>query len=848
MKNVFFYLFLGYMMSFHSSYSQIPDDVFIDSVAITQYLNDGTAYYRQGVECYSEAIVHFEKAIKITDKIGVSDSVASGKAYQILGYLYEVHQQDIPKAVRIYEASVELLEPIDIEMVGSTYFNLANHYLNEGRFEKALVYYDKSLQIYLRRPSKSDSDNAYIAWHYLRIGDVYRTKFGAKKDFVRMDTALCFYDKSLQYIPDDGTISELKARLYLDKGNGELADYYIRRAEKLMGKENIFLIKARIQAFNQKYTEALEIYKKALKQENQEQREQAKIHISIGDIYLQWNQIDKALLHYQKTLHLLIPSFAEENPTSNPNVSVLEEKDAWIMQALINKGNAFRKRGEPKDLKHALACYHLVFDAVELLMQNSEDKSEQIVRGYVHTVVENMLEIYAAKKDENSLVKAFEAMETNKAITLLKQNQNTNAVNIRSLQQIQYEILSNPQNNKALLQFFLGDSTLYTFLITPTSTQLKPIPFTSQLQKQILDLQKSIHQKDTLTADLQFDQYTRNAQSLYQKLLLKPFGSEAFQNIQHLYVVPDGLLYRIPFEALLTEAPTSAQSQNLSYQNLAYLLQSHDISYAYSATLLLESLQNYSQTSPTYKGNLLGFAPSFGKSYQLLSSQMPEEEIMRDCKGDNLSALPFSELEVGIISKIIGGQVFVETDANKTAFLEEAQHYRILHLSTHACMDKEDHESSRIYFADQPLLSKELYPLQLQADLAVLSACETGTGPIQQGEGVMSLARAFMYAGCPSVVTSLWGVSDEKTSELMSDFYTNLKGGQSKSTALRNAKLSFLQHQNNEEAHPFYWAAFIQIGNPKLIELQSNLWKTWVGGFSVLGFVALIIFSFLRRK
>ncbi|MGB1243623.1 MAG: CHAT domain-containing protein, partial [Chitinophagales bacterium] len=421
----------------------------------------------------------------------------------------------------------------------------------------------------------------------------------------------------------------------------------------------------------------------------------------------------------------------------------------------------------------------------------------------------------------------------------------------RSLKEIQQFLSkeSNSQNKKALLEYFVGDNNIYAFLITSNNIELKSIPFNSYLKEQIFDLRKSVFQIDTSCHDDQFNKYVYNSRKLYQKLFLKPFGLESFQNIQNLYIVPDGSLYQIPFEVFLTQEPDDDEIEEMRYRTLSYLLNKHTISYAYSATLLLESLKKRSKNIPTYKGNLLGFAPSFESSYQLTSSKMPKREGMRNCKGDSLKALPSSRLEVNTIFQIIGGQIFLQTDANKTAFLEEARHYQILHLSTHACMDEGDFESSRIYFADQALLSKELYPLQLNAELAVLSACETGTGPIQQGEGVMSLARAFLYAGCPSVISSLWSVNDEKTSELMSGFYTNLKEGQTKSSALQNAKISYIndKKRKNENAHPFYWAAFVQIGNPNSIVLEGNRWKFW-GMIDCFGFWDDFILLLLYQK
>ena len=113
---------------------------------------------------------------------------------------------------------------------------------------------------------------------------------------------------------------------------------------------------------------------------------------------------------------------------------------------------------------------------------------------------------------------------------------------------------------------------------------------------------------------------------------------------------------------------------------------------------------------------------------------------------------------------------------------------------------------------EQFLYNRDLYNLTLNAEMVVLSACETGIGELQKGEGIISLARGFSYAGAKSIITTLWSINDEKSKELMLSFYSNLKEGQTKDAALRQAKLDFI-HKYSHRAHPFFWAAFIPIGD-----------------------------------
>jgi CHAT domain-containing protein len=244
---------------------------------------------------------------------------------------------------------------------------------------------------------------------------------------------------------------------------------------------------------------------------------------------------------------------------------------------------------------------------------------------------------------------------------------------------------------------------------------------------------------------------------------------------------------------------------------LNYLLEEYEISYAYSSTLLVQKQQPTRLHEVLY--NYAGFAPSFDGTYS------PQ----RGCNQEELENLICSAKGVAVIDSVLDGKIFVKQGATKETFVNQSMHYRILHLATHACVEDNDPLFNKIYFANNEFLSThEICDLHVNADLAVLSACNTGGGLLKRGEGIMSLSRAFMQAGCPSIITSLWSVDDCATSALMTSFYKNIYKGENKAAALRNAKLSYLKEASNHESLPFYWAAFVNIGDTRAIELQSE--------------------------
>jgi len=169
-----------------------------------------------------------------------------------------------------------------------------------------------------------------------------------------------------------------------------------------------------------------------------------------------------------------------------------------------------------------------------------------------------------------------------------------------------------------------------------------------------------------------------------------------------------------------------------------------------------------------------------------------------------------------------------------------------MHFAMHAKIDNENPLYNRLLFEDGELTASEIYTSNAKANLVVLSACNTGFGKIEKGEGVMSMARAFHYSGIPSVLMSLWKVPDQETKTIMIDFYRYLKKGKSKSEALRMAKLSYLdKNDNGELAHPYYWSGFVINGNMDPLEInKTNFPIAWIV-FTIMG---ILILSYLFKR
>ncbi len=190
--------------------------------------------------------------------------------------------------------------------------------------------------------------------------------------------------------------------------------------------------------------------------------------------------------------------------------------------------------------------------------------------------------------------------------------------------------------------------------------------------------------------------------------------------------------------------------------------------------------------------------------------------------------LPYSKTEVEEIQKIIGGDLLINKDATLENFLKKAENYDIIHIATHTIVNENLPLSSEFLFnpssENYELFLSDIYALNLKAKLATLSACNTGRGKLEKGEGIMSFAHAFKFAGCSSIVMSLWAIDDISTAKIMKNFYAELKKGLPKDVALRNAKLKYIEAGNSKTAAPVFWAGAVPIGEmqPLKIEIRQN--------------------------
>lgn len=375
------------------------------------------------------------------------------------------------------------------------------------------------------------------------------------------------------------------------------------------------------------------------------------------------------------------------------------------------------------------------------------------------------------------------------------------------------EIQHKLKEDENLLSYHWQEKQLFLFLVNKQTVQLIQLTDTT-LSTRIEQYRKKLtHPSQEKDYTREFKEYINLAYHLYH-VLLEP--AVPYLQGNKLIIVPDKQLNYIPFEALLRD--TTYRFPLPDYGLLSYLIYRYNIRYAYSIHLFDFQQRN---TSPISRG-VFAFAPTY--------KQQGEEKTNNRTAvyRSQLSPLPGAMEEVKEVVNIIGGKAFKGIYATESQFKKHTRQGYILHLAMHTLVDDENPMYSKLAFTakndtinDGFLNAFEIYSLRFSTPLVVLSACNTGYGKMMQGEGIYSLTRGFIYGGCPSMLFTLWQISDKPSKSLMQFFYYHIKQGESIDIALRNAKIQYLKSANTSMAHPYYWAAYCMTGKNEPIQFMK---------------------------
>lgn len=394
---------------------------------------------------------------------------------------------------------------------------------------------------------------------------------------------------------------------------------------------------------------------------------------------------------------------------------------------------------------------------------------------------------------------------------------------------ISKEFIDIPNALQAVRYFFVEEQ-LYAFVFSKGSKKLYPLEFNPDL---ISKLSENWHEIKVICTF---------SHELYKQLWL-PFAQDLEE--ERVLVIPDGILFNLSFDMLLAEEAES-------YREFAEksLLAKHDIYYNFSLSL------NRQKPKTKIAANYIVFAPGFIDNMKEKYRAFVQDSSLVDKAYLSLLPQPFTLSLAENASKTLRGERYILDESTPDVFKQKAGNHKIIHIGTHAESNNLSPAFSRLIFAkssgeglvneDNSIYAYEIYNTDLRAELAILTACETGKPIYQPGEGMISLSHAFTYSGSESLLTSLWKI-DEKASNQITEFFLNhIKEGLPKDRALRLAKLQYLESAQGRTLSPQYWAGLILIGDPDPIDgLNPN--RSWL--LLILGLIlaSLLTFYYLKK-
>ena len=744
-------------------------------------------------------IFHAQKALDLLHAIEgkeEADFFAIANCYQNLGTAYDILQQ-LPKAVEQYQNAQNINQQYPqkrTERIADNWINMGVALIKIGKFERAERALQQALSI---NQTLNKPINLAINLH--NFGELYRHQKNWQK-------ALEFYEKGFQYLVLDYTSTDWQQnpspqkQIIIDKVR--LLRQLQRKAKALndWGKasQNPIYWQAAVQVVD---TAALLMDMLRLEYNFDGSKRfltnLIRPTLEVG--------VDAALSLHQKS--------QRQEDLAHAFAFVEKAKAAVLLDAVIESKAKVAANFSPKQLQREQQLKKAISALEHQLFERKEAP--------IDTLANWRNQILILTEQLGQLRDSFELLDPK--FTSIRHPEQLPIAEIKT------RIL---RDGEALINYFLTENKLIVFYLSKTEAlDAISLVLDFPLQHYIKNLQKGIAEKFTSNksySELEQQQldklYAQYAHLLYQKLLQAVV--EKHQLPEKLRIIPDGILGFVPFDALLS---TAVKEQN--FASYDFLAKKYNISYCYS-TALLKSMQE-SMNKAAYQ-QILAFAPNF--PIQGLSDQSITNNRAK------LSPLFFNAEEVEAILDMLPGQSFLAENATREQFEEWAHQYALLHLSTHARVNDQHPQYSYIAFTqtkdsldvEQLMFLDFLYHLSLKADMVVLSACETGIGEVDRGEGLISLARAFSYAGAKSLVTSLWKVNDQRTKELMVHFYEGLAQRHQKDMALWQAKKNFIQH-GGQIAHPYYWAGFVPIGNMESVDLKQN-WSIWylLGGVFIL--------------
>ncbi|WP_083476260.1 CHAT domain-containing protein [Lacinutrix mariniflava] len=541
--------------------------------------------------------------------------------------------------------------------------------------------------------------------------------------------------------------------------------------------------------------------------------------IGIFDLFAEIETDPKKAIEYYNLSFYVSDLLTENITTQEGKLIVLNEKRKRSEQSLnilyylqnnsddtkyIFEALQLSERYKASVLKETISKKNLLKehpnDSLLIIQQKLLNNQEQLINKLTRAPFSNFnedqkLELREQLTSINIELKDLRTIIDKKHVANPKTSLNVSKLNIKLI-----------EDQSTLVNYFYGKEAIYQIIVSDKTTAFNKILLNDVNTKVIKTFIKYFDSPSAINNNI--SKYTEDAHSLYTLLKLNEVKDK-----KNLIIIPDGFLNFIPFDALLT-----TKTESKVFEKMSFLVKSHNAVFNSNVSLYIKD------NTSKKEQRVLGVFPVFKDTSQELVYSIDEAENIK------------KEIETTLL---------MNKNATKSNFLSQAKNYSILHLSTHGTSG-DFFEPAQIAFTDQPISTNELYSINLNTELVVLSACETGVGEIKRGEGALSIARGFQYAGAKKVLYSLWQISDLSTSQIMTSFYMHLDNSKSISYANQQSKLDYLYNEDikNLKKSPYYWGAFTLYGSFDKVEDNNYLWL--IIGVSIA--IILLLLCLFKRK
>lgn len=752
--------------------------------------------------------------------------------YTALAYLYQI-KGDIENALKSYQKRINLT----IDLYGKNHMEVANAYLSysyfltsNNQFQEAEKNLKNAYQIISQIPSPSkqllsDYYKWEGYWHEKQVVATENISTFKKQKRQNLEEALEWYKKSLNALNfsfDETNESDLISENYVSLINciavlKLVADIYTEIDNLEKTEDN--------QVFSASLAKAIETYQiigTLIQRARKEiSNDESKMELTTLE-YATFSQIIQASYSaYIITKDYKYLELAFQNAERLKSSSLFEKISNQL--ALENSRVPDSLLQMEFKLNNTIAIFN-----EKIIEENSQPIPDSI------KLKEYNNEVFNATRQREELNRVIES-EYNDFYEL---KYSKSILTARSISEKLKE-------DQVIIEYYINENDslteLYTFVLGKHVTDFRKQRLPSKFHFWVENMFQFMSDSEfLLTKNYNAKEFCNASYNLYRYLIL-PFENE-LKN-KKITIIPDGKLSYIPFDALLTSLPDT--SKTIEFNKLNYSIWRYTFNYANSANLLVNSKYEWK------KGKIKtgAFAPAYTNG-----------EVI-EYAGQHISLIPLPgvQKEVEKIAKLINCELFTGNKASEENFRKHAEEFDILHLAMHAFVNDSMPALSSFAFTQTKsddllknglLNTADIYNLKLNANLTVLSSCNTGSGALKKGEGIMSLARGFLYAGCPSVIMSLWEVEDNSGTKIITSFYKNLKGGKAKDEALRNAKLEYLESVNSRLAHPHYWLGFISLGDnrPMFISYDFYFFVILIIALAGIGIDQLIRIKKARKK